>query len=61
MKTDKQPPTKGKVMKCSCKHVYQDKKYGKGMRYHNPTRLNPIPTYRCTVCTATRSPGGGTQ
>jgi len=42
------------VLRCSCKHEYQDKKYGKGMRYHNETRKIQQP-YRCTVCGTGRS------
>jgi hypothetical protein len=44
----------GKVLKCSCDHEYQDKRYGKQRRWHNPTMKqadkNGPTTYRCTVC-----------
>lgn len=32
---------------CSCKHEYQDRKYGKQMRVFNETGDGG---YRCTVC-----------
>ena len=35
-----------KIMKCSCKHEFQDEKYGKGHRLFNPAGKG----YRCTVC-----------
>ena len=31
---------------CSCKHVYQDAKYGNGMRVHNIGKTKKC----CTVC-----------
>lgn len=34
------------VKKCTCKHEYQDKKYGKNNRVFNVT----VKGYRCTVC-----------
>lgn len=40
-----------KIIKCNCKHDYQDEKYGKGNRVHNSTaRSNDHKEYRCTVC-----------
>ena len=37
-----------KIMKCTCKHEYQDKKYGKQNRVFNQkVKANE---YRCTVC-----------
>ena len=40
------------ILKCDCAHLYQDGKYGKGMRVCNPTKKGKevIATYRCTVC-----------
>jgi len=40
------------IQKCSCEHEYQDKKYGKGRRVHNPTnkKQGEISVVRCTVC-----------
>lgn len=35
---------------CNCEHVYQDKRYGKKRRVHNPTRGRVGKTFRCTVC-----------
>jgi hypothetical protein len=35
------------ITKCSCKHEYQDKLYGKGNRVCNETIKNKL---RCTVC-----------
>lgn len=44
------------ILTCNnnCKHEFQDKKYGKGNRVHNPTRKNSGSVYRCTVCGAER-------
>lgn len=36
-----------KVLKCKCKHEFQDKEYGEGMRLHNE---NSKFEYVCTVC-----------
>lgn len=43
-----------KVLRCSCRHEYQDAQYGVGMRLHNPCsgHANSI-AYRCTVCSKT--------
>ena len=41
------------IKKCTCEHKYQDKRYGKWLRVHNPTRDSRgtgIGGYRCTVC-----------
>jgi hypothetical protein len=41
------------IKKCTCKHEYQDKKYGKGNRIFNPTSKKKGADsiyYRCTVC-----------
>lgn len=37
------------IKKCDCKHAFQDKKYGKGMRVHNEY-TSKSGGYRCTVC-----------
>ena len=45
--------SKTKVIKCSCKHKFQDNEYGKGNRLHNYARkgyLKGDPGWRCTVC-----------
>ena len=40
-----------KIIKCTCKHDYQDEKYGKGNRVHNSTsKTETLKEYRCTVC-----------
>ena len=43
-----------KIMKCSCKHEFQDEKYGKGNRIFNPAGKGSDQGkgYRCTVCGA---------
>lgn len=38
------------VIKCSCKHDFQDKEFGQGNRLHNECGGKKINTYRCTVC-----------
>ncbi len=35
---------------CTCKHVYQDSKYGVGKRVMNPCKKGA--KIRCTVCNA---------
>jgi hypothetical protein len=41
-----------KLIFCHCKHEYQDKKYGRGLRVHN--RAVKKGTWRCTVCKTER-------
>jgi predicted SprT family Zn-dependent metalloprotease len=36
-----------KILACTCKHEFQDQRYGPGMRVHNPRKEK---TYACTVC-----------
>lgn len=43
------------IKKCTCKHEFQDEKYGKGYRVHNKTANKETSTYRCTVCKTERS------
>lgn len=48
-----------RVLTCNCIHEYQDSRYGKGRRLHNPTeKLAPgattVKLYRCTVCKTER-------
>lgn len=43
------------ILKCNCKHEYQDQVYGTNMRVHNRgvvkgTKENPYAEYTCTVC-----------
>lgn len=35
------------VRPCKCNHEYQDRRYGKSNRLHNPTAKGD---WRCTVC-----------
>lgn len=43
--------SKTKILKCTCNHKFQDKKYGKKKRVHNRIKVNTaVPGYRCTVC-----------
>lgn len=34
------------IVKCACRHQFQDEVYGAGMRVHNPCNKGS----RCTVC-----------
>ncbi len=43
-----------KVLKCNCKHAYQDELYGHNMRAHNVVPQPSSVEYRCTVCNSTR-------
>lgn len=36
-----------RVLACKCEHEFQDGRYGKGQRLHNPCQG---PKFRCTVC-----------
>lgn len=40
------------IFRCTCQHEYQDKRYGKKMRVHNPKKkkVGEIQKWRCTVC-----------
>lgn len=38
-----------KIIKCTCKSEYQDKKYGAGNRVSNEVNKTPG-QFRCTVC-----------
>lgn len=37
----------GKVIRCECRHEFQDSRYGTGMRVHTPKKTGG---WRCTVC-----------
>ena len=41
-----------RILVCACKNVYQDKRYGKRKRVHNPLqgKGKEGDGYRCTVC-----------
>lgn len=44
------------IKNCTCKHEYQDQKYGKDKRQCNLTSKGKIsPIYRCTVCSKEHS------
>lgn len=38
-----------KILLCKCQHEYQDKKFGKGMRFHNHSPIKKKGFY-CIVC-----------
>ena len=35
------------ILDCTCRHPYQDRRYGPGKRVHNEMKVGG---YRCTVC-----------
>ena len=45
-----------KILRCSCKHPWQDSRYGNGLRVFNRTKLDRgssgtvESSYKCTVC-----------
>jgi len=40
-----------KILPCGCKHDFQDDRYGKAQRVHNPYKAGIGKVgYRCTVC-----------
>lgn len=44
-----------KVFPCTCKHEFQDKEYGKGMRLHNLSESSKKKEAHCTVCGKVRN------
>jgi len=38
------------ILFCTCKHEYQDEKYGSQKRVCNPTKDIKDGAHRCTVC-----------
>jgi len=39
------------IRRCDCTHKFQDKRYGKGNRVHNPGRgPSSVVVWVCTVC-----------
>lgn len=38
------------IKKCTCKHEYQDRTYGKGNRVMNLKQGKSIKSVKCTVC-----------
>ena len=49
-KTEGTSKNKIKITACTCKHDYQDSKYGKQQRVHNPFKKGDSFGHRCTVC-----------
>ncbi len=48
------------IIRCDCKHSWQDETYGPQLRVHNhaPANANAQPIrYRCTVCGNTKNHG----
>ena len=46
------------ILSCNCEHEYQDRRCGRGRRYHTETtQRNPV-IYRCTVCRTERTESG---
>lgn len=45
------------ILRCDCKHEFQDKEYGKRRRVMNPTKkqVGEKKVYRCTVCLKERT------
>lgn len=46
-----------KILNCTCNHEFQDERYGKGRRVHNPLKVGAkgqTPSFRCTVCEKVR-------
>lgn len=39
-----------RIIECVCKHEFQDERYGRGMRVHNPCKQENSTAFRCTVC-----------
>ena len=42
-----------KIMPCTCRHTFQDERYGRGMRLHNyaaKAGSGGTGAWRCTVC-----------
>jgi hypothetical protein len=59
MSNQNSTPMTTRVLECVCKHAFQDERYGKNMRLHNPKNHNPKKDkdgnkWRCTVCGKTR-------
>lgn len=47
------------IMRCDCKHEYQDNRYGIGKRVHSRRVKGRVPMgWRCSVCGATKPENG---
>lgn len=44
-----------KVLRCTCKHEFQDERYGRGKRLHNKLADKATYDWRCTVCANERN------
>ena len=49
---ERAPLERAPIKPCICKHTYQDRLYGKGMRVHTVGGEKARPTFYCTVCGA---------
>ena len=40
------------ILRCNCRHKFQDREYGNGLRVHNPCKGKDgaLGHWRCTVC-----------
>ena len=48
------------ILKCNCKHEYQDAAHGKGKRAHTPMVKEPKGDWwRCTVCKSEKTKQNG--
>lgn len=47
-----------RILTCSCRSAFQDKRYGLDKRVHNPRYGKSEGQFRCTVCGNVRTPGG---
>jgi len=46
------------ILSCNCEHEYQDRRCGRGRRYHTETTQRNPTIYRCTVCSTERTETG---
>lgn len=47
------------ILPCNCKHEFQDRIYGRGMRVHNKAKSKDGgAVWRCTVCGSVKSAAG---
>lgn len=48
------------ILKCTCKHEYQDRRYGPMLRVHNALLRDKgeAQYYRCTICKTVRDEHG---
>jgi hypothetical protein len=55
-KADDKKSSNVAILRCDCKHSFQDRQYGPGMRVHNycHSDKNKDTPWRCTVCGTNR-------